>query len=213
MDKTAQIVIPAKHQYLGPFHDGLALFRNGSGDVFTRFGFLDRCGEEAIPAVFHSARGFSDAARVGSLWGYIEPSGIFKITPRFEARRIEPRRPEDTEIGSFNQGLAYVREGNGYGFVDKTGNFVTRDDFDEADGFREGRERVRLKQQKRCGYIDPSGAVVIEPRFASASCTSRRGWPQLKKGKTGPTFQKVRPPSNSIRWSRGLYRFGWKYGH
>jgi hypothetical protein len=127
---------------------------------------------------------------VGSLWGYIEPSGIFKITPRFEVTRIEPRRPEDTEIGSFNQGLAYVWGGNGYGFVDKTGNFVTRDDFDEADGFREGRARVRLKQQKRCGYIDPSGAVVIEPRFASASVYFSEGLASVKEREDRPDSSK-----------------------
>lgn len=86
IDRTGKVVIPAKHQYLGPFRDGLALFGDG-GLVMTKCGFLDRGGKEIIPAVFHKAKDFSEglaAAKVGSLWGYIEPSGVFRITPRFE---------------------------------------------------------------------------------------------------------------------------------
>ncbi|MGO8795040.1 MAG: WG repeat-containing protein [Candidatus Sulfotelmatobacter sp.] len=115
---------------------------------------------------------------------------MFKITPRFEATRLGTKRPEDTEIGSFSQGLAFAWGGNGYGFIDKTGNFVTKNDFEEADGFREGRARIRLRQQKRFGYIDLSGALVIEPRFPSASVYFSEGLASVKEKEDRPDFSK-----------------------
>jgi hypothetical protein len=193
IDKTGNVAIPAKYPYVGDFHEGVALFRNGPGKASTRFGFLDRSGREAIPAVFHSAQRFSGglaAARVGSLWGYIEPSGVFKITPRFEATRLGPKGPRDTEIGSFSQGLAFVWGGNGYGFIDKIGNFVTRNNLEEADDFREGRARIRLTQQKRFGYIDLSGAVAIEPRFPSASAYFSEGLASVRGRESKPDYSR-----------------------
>ncbi|MGA9554960.1 MAG: WG repeat-containing protein, partial [Candidatus Sulfotelmatobacter sp.] len=193
IDKAGNVVIPAKYPYLGDFREGLALFRNGPGDALTRFGFLDRSGREVIPAVFHSAKCFSEglaAARVRDRWGYIEHSGVFNITPHFDASRIGPLRSEDTEIGNFSQGLAYAWGANGYGFIDKTGSFVTRDDFEQADDFREDRARIRLKQQKRFGYIDLSGSIVIEPRFPSASVYFSDGVASVKEKEDRPDYSK-----------------------
>jgi hypothetical protein len=193
IDKSGRIAIPAIYPIVSNFQEDLALFSNSPGVVQTRFGFLDRNGKEVIRAVFHRAKGFSEglaAARVGSLWGYIEPSGVFKITPRFEATRTGPKRHEDTEIGSFSQGLAFVWTGNGYGFIDKTGNLVTRSDFEKADSFREGRARVRLRQQKPFGYIDLSGAFVIEPRFPSASVYFSEGLASVRETESNPDYSR-----------------------
>jgi hypothetical protein len=191
IDKTGKVVIPAKHQYLGPFHDGLALFGDGPGLLMTRFGFLDRSGEEVIPAVLRSAKHFSEglaAARVGSLWGYIEPSGVFRITPRFEARHMGPKGARDTETGSFNHGVAFAWGGSGYGFIDKSGDFVTGNAFEEAESFREGRARVRLRQQECYGYIDLSGAMAIKPRFTSASVYFSEGLASVKEKEDRPDY-------------------------
>jgi hypothetical protein len=193
IDKSGSIAIPAIYPVVSNFHEGLALFSNSRQVVPTKFGFLDRNGKEVIPAVFHSAKSFSEglaAARVGSLWGYIELSGVFKITPRFQASGTGAEGPRDHEIGNFSQGLTFVWGGNGYGFIDRTGNFVTGNDFEEADGFREGRARVRLKQQKRFGYIDLSGAVVIEPRFPSASVYFSEGLASVKEREDNRDFSK-----------------------
>jgi hypothetical protein len=184
IDKRGTVVIPAKYPMVSNFQEGLALFRNGEGDSSTRFGFLDRGGNEAIPAVLHSANGFSEglaAAKVGRLWGYIEHSGVFKVTPRFEDRRPGLKRPEYTKIGNFSHGFAFVWAGNGYRFIDKSGSFATESDFEEANSFREGRARVRLRQQKRFGYINLSGAFAIEPRFPSASVYFSEGLASVKE--------------------------------
>jgi hypothetical protein len=135
-----------------------------------RYGYLDKSGSEVIPAVFHSAYGFSEglaAAKVGNLWGYIDPSGVFKVTPRFEGVRQGRHRLEDTRAGYFVNGLAPVWSGKGYGFTDSTGKFVIEGRFDEADSFRDNRALIQL--QWRYGFVDPSGRMVIETKFTYAT--------------------------------------------
>jgi hypothetical protein len=168
IDRAGNFVVEPKYDYMGPFKEGLALFRVRESER-VRYGFLDESGKEVIPAVFHSAYSFSEglaAAKVGNLWGYIVPSGVFKITPRFEGTRPGPKRPEDTRAGYFVSGLAPVWSGHGYGFIDTTGKFVIADGFDEANSFREGRAVVG--QGKRFGFVDAKGKMAIECRFTLA---------------------------------------------
>jgi|GEM_PF-2571262 hypothetical protein len=193
IDQAGNVVIPPKYPYVGRFRDGLALFRNGPGDETTRFGFIDRSGTEVIPAVFHRAKSFSEgmaAVRVGRLWGYIGTNGVFTITPRFDAIRNGPKRSERTQIGGFCEGLAVAWGGNGYGFIDKAGNFVTRSDFEEAEDFREGRARVKSAPRKRFGYIDRFGSVVIDACFPSASSYFSEGLASVKEKEDRPDYSK-----------------------
>ena len=88
VDAAGNFVVKPKYDYLEPFREEFAVFRLGKFQERKswRYGYLDKSGAEAIPAIFHSAYGFSEgsaAAKVGNLWGYIGPSGVFKITPQF----------------------------------------------------------------------------------------------------------------------------------
>jgi hypothetical protein len=90
VDRTGSFLLQPKYDYLGPLREGFALFKVGEFRVPGRYGFVDQKGVELTPAVFHNAYGFSEglaAAKVGNPWGYIDPSGVFKITPRFEGTR------------------------------------------------------------------------------------------------------------------------------
>jgi hypothetical protein len=158
--------VPPEYDAVGNFHGGLALFRIGELEK-ARFGFLDKTGAEVIPAAFHRARRFSEglaAARIGNLWGYVMPSGVFKIKPRFEGTRQGVRRTEETDAGCFSAGLAPVWSGEGYTFIDKAGEFVIGGAFDEARSFHD--DRALVKQAKLFGFIDTTGRMAIHPQFA-----------------------------------------------
>lgn len=171
IDTTGHFLLKPTYDYLESFHEGRAVFRLGKfGERQSgwRYGYLNKNGAEAIPAVFHNACGFSEglaAAKVGNLWGYIDSAGLFKITPRFEGTRQGLRRIEDTRAGYFRNGLAPVWSGQGYGFIDTTGKFVI-EGFDDANSFCEGRAVVG--QGKRFGFIDTEGRMIIECRFTLA---------------------------------------------
>jgi WG containing repeat len=172
IDRTGNFVLKPKYDYLESFSQGRAVFRVGKFQERQRwrYGYLDKTGSEVTPAVFHNAHGFSEglaAAKLGDLWGYINPSGVFKITPRFEGTRQGPYRPEETRAGCFANGLAPVWCGKGYGFADTMGNVVVEGRFDEAGSFHDNRALVQLGG---CyGFVDLSGRILIEPMFSYAS--------------------------------------------
>jgi hypothetical protein len=165
-----------------PFAKGVRCFELASLKNATtgwRYGYLDKNGAEAVPAVFHYACSFSEslaAAKVGNLRGYIDPSGLFKITPRFEGTRREPSRLEETKAGYFVNGLAPVWSGHGDGFLDTAGKFVIEGGFDEAmnlhgqmvieplfyspGSFQDG--LCLVETEDSIGYINKTGRVRLE---------------------------------------------------
>lgn len=165
IDRAGDLVVGTKYDYVGPFEEGLALIRIGECEK-ARYGFIDKNGAEVIPAKLHHAKRFSEtlaAVKVGNLWGYIVPSGVFKITPRFDGSGDGKRWP-DTRAGYFMNGLAPVWSGQDYyRFIDTAGKFAFDNGFEDANSFCEGRAVVRLN--KRYGFIDTKGEIVIECRF------------------------------------------------
>jgi hypothetical protein len=152
INQDGEFVIPPTYEYIGPFQNELALIRKGE-ERATRFGFINKTGAEAIPVKFHGARGFSGglaAARIVDLWGYVLPSGVFKITPRFNGARIGSYSASDLMPGFFADGLAPVFSDHGdFRFVGTTGQFEFDIGFDKANSFREGlalvkRGKIRL---------------------------------------------------------------------
>ncbi|MFP5235255.1 MAG: WG repeat-containing protein [Acidobacteriota bacterium] len=168
IDTDGNFVVRPIYDSIGPFENGRALARIGEGKE-ARFGFLDRAGAEVIPLTFRKARHFSEglaAVRVGELWGYILPNGVFQITPRFEATGNAKRYP-DTRAGAFAEGLAPVWVGQDhYRFIDTRGSFVFERGFDDANSFSEG--RAVAKQGNRFGYIDKDGKTIIACRYTLA---------------------------------------------
>lgn len=168
IDTSGAYVVPPNYDLLGPFEGGLALARIGEGKS-ARCGFVDRTGIEVIALVFQKAKHFSEglaAVKVGDLWGYILPSGAFRITPRFDGTGGAKRYP-DTRAGDFADGLAFVWTGQDrYRFIDTTGSYAFEKEFDDVGSFSEGYAVV--KQGNRFGYINKNGQTVIECRFTLA---------------------------------------------
>lgn len=168
IDKSGNFVVEPIYESIGPFESGRALVRTGEGRE-ARFGFIDPTGGEVIPLEFHKARRFSNglaAVKVEQVWGYILPSGIFQITPRFDGTGSAKRYP-DIRAGAFADGLAPVWAGQDYYmFVDTNGSFAFESGFDDANSFSEG--RALIKQSNRFGYIDKGGRTAIECEFTLA---------------------------------------------
>lgn len=67
---------------------------------------------------------------------------------------------------SFHEGLAAVRIGDKYGYIDKNGRVVIKPRFDYAQIFSEGLARIVVNH--RSGYTDKTGHIIISPRFHKA---------------------------------------------
>jgi hypothetical protein len=125
IDKLGHFVIQPQFDRVGPFSEGLAPVMYSG-----KMGYVDREGKFAIPARFAEAEPFSEglaAARTcpGALdsagvypngkhcdYGYIDRTGEFVIKERFYSG--EP----------FRGGLAQVHTRDGFGYINREGNFV-----------------------------------------------------------------------------------------
>ncbi len=74
-------------------------------------------------------------------------------------------------MGDFSEGLASVRIGDYWGFVNETGAVVIEPRFTHAASFSNGLARISFKSPEY-GYIAHSGVIVIQPQFAFAESFS-----------------------------------------
>ena len=132
IDHTGKVVIPPTWHYWGyapEFHSGLSYF-DGQ--------YVDATGKVVIDGVSGSdfSEGLAAATRKGEkLWGYIDTTGQFAISPSFEWGA-------DSSISSFSDGLARIETHGKSGFIDRSAAFVIKPEFLEAGDFSDGMARV-----------------------------------------------------------------------
>jgi len=105
------------------------------------------------------------------------------------------------EVRDFGEGVAPVKLGGKWSYIDPVGNTVIRPQLEAAMTFSEGLARVAVGGL--CGFIDHSGAFVIEPQFATVY-SFIRGY-QLTVGKSEDRRATSRRAVNAC-WSRQKVR-------
>jgi hypothetical protein len=88
-------------------------------------------------------------------YGYINKKGQFAINPQFDY------------VFNFSEGVAKVRNGKNFGFIDKKGTVVKKPEniIVVSEGFKEGMAGVNING--KYGFINRWGKVVIKPEFDS----------------------------------------------
>jgi hypothetical protein len=129
-------------------------------------------------------------------WGFIDRTGRFRIPPRFEGAR------------EFSDGVAYVWMWEGgrrrNGIVDTSGVLTELPEMNSYDvAFRDGLARFETPfgQERKYGYMDKRGNVVIPPQFFNAGHFAEgRAWVSVLKdrqwlyGYIDKTGEMVIPP-------------------
>jgi len=102
---------------------------------------------------------FSDGLarmEIDRTYGYMNTTGQVVISPRFTSGMT----------GDFHDGRARIECGERqWRFIDKSGGFIPGQ-YESASNFSEGLAAVRIN--KKWGYINTAGAMVIDPRFDTA---------------------------------------------
>ncbi len=151
IDPTGKMVISPRFVHGEPFHEGLAL-------VYTTWGVN----------VLGRAEGWDLFRRAG----YIDHTGKFVI----EARLTENAESFSEGVAAFQPGVA--TPGNSkWGYLDKTGKWAIKPQFEIATDFSEGLAAVEVLTGKEAsqkepthkwGYIEHSGNFAIRPQFFGA---------------------------------------------
>ncbi|MBX3130804.1 MAG: WG repeat-containing protein [Polyangiaceae bacterium] len=126
------------------------------------------------------------AASVGELWGYVDDRGSWVVEPRFQQAsafsegvaavrlagggfRFIDRDGDSRGDAEFDEaglhcgGLARVRRGDRWGYVNDQGALVIEARFEQARDFVEGLAAVRLGEAWT--WITPTGRALGEPRY------------------------------------------------
>jgi hypothetical protein len=134
-----------------------------------RYGYIDGNGKVVIKPVYLQAKDFAEGVAPvkvqEGIWSIINTKGEIVVT----WRNVD-------EINEFSEGLAVVRQGARYGYIDKK-QIVIPIKFDAADEFSEGLAAVAVREgstfmeklhNAKYGYIDKTGNIVIGCQFRSA---------------------------------------------
>ena len=107
--------------------------------------------------------GLHPVADAAGKWGFIDRTGRFRIPPRYNG------------AGQFSEGVAYAWFWEGErrkdGIVDESGKFTELPEVNDYSFiFRDGLARFQtpMGQERKYGYMDKTGRVVIPPQFSDS---------------------------------------------
>jgi hypothetical protein len=171
------------------FSNSGAEFHDGRLEIAASGGrYIDATGETVIDKNLDHGWDFSEglaaAMRKGErLWGYIDPSGEFAISPRFETS-------PNGYVYPFSDGLALIQVKGKFGYIDRTGTFVIKPELPHAGHFSDGLAPVVVEgsciymtdgpcagpelvgkpdadnlRSCKFTYIDRTGRVITDNRF------------------------------------------------
>lgn len=179
IDKTGRVVIEPKFEAAGDFSEGLAavmFFKpakkpDEAHDEDFDAGFIDANGKIVIKPQFEYFEDFSEGLAfvlIRGKMGAIDKTGRVVIAPQFDLPGPHYLRHwevleyyEGARPWVFSEGLAVVRKGARWGYVNKTGKWVIPPRFQKAQTFSGGLALVMVGN--RVGYVDQSGKYVWRP--------------------------------------------------
>lgn len=180
VDRAGRVVIPFRFRWACSFKDGRAVVAAPELDAHgsTRLGLIDRRGRWVVPAGKYDGLGTGSEGRWpfriqtsqadtkpsgffeedgigvpiarddGKRWGFLDANGTVVVEPKYR------------EVGSYSEGLCFVRDGNTPAYIDRQGRTAFRlpRNTDGAGGFRFGRALIGLHMgKKRQGKVGPFG--------------------------------------------------------
>lgn len=187
MNKKGDIVIPPLFDGAGAFSEGLAIVGFGEGEMVEN-AVIDKtgkiiCGKPDFFIMSNISDGLIGVYdKKNECYGYIDKTGkmVFKID--FENINEFNRYIENSfthsikdfgiELGAFSEGLAcagVAELGDElYGYIDKTGKYVIKPQFDYAGEFIGGLAKVSVTDlesfKSKTGYIDKTGKWIYVER-------------------------------------------------
>lgn len=156
INEEGKFVINPTYAAATVFSDGLAwvVAKNGAPTAINKKGEIkfSLSTAERVYLFSEGLAAFSVTDSTGVKFGYVDDSGVVKISPQFEA------------AGTFSNGRAWVMNKEGkYGFIDNTGKLIISYQFDDVGSFSQGYASVSLKDKS--GTIDEDGKYVVNPQF------------------------------------------------
>lgn len=165
IDKRGKFVVPPTYDIIEDMSEGLYLASKNE-----RYGFINARGEVIVSLKYTNALPFSQgvaAVAIDSNWFFIDQTGKQMFINRF------------LDVSSFSDSAcAVTQDGENWGYIDMTGNFIIEPKFESAEDFAGGFAIVSKKEK------DPKvKGLMISQRY--------------KIDKTGKQLEKLTAPKTS----------------
>lgn len=162
IDKDGKEVVPCEFDYIYPFSEDLAAFKDKKGN----YGFLDRNGKVALDlgTKYSDVQYFSDGyapVKKGEKWGYIDKKGKLVIPAKFD------------EVDDFIRGLAriYVTDAYGnrtIGMINKKGKIVVPVKYTDIEYKDGGEIKVGVTSpsfETKYGFLNKKGKMILPTKY------------------------------------------------
>lgn len=165
IDTSGNLIIPYKFDKVYSYNEDIAIVFNGTmnnwgNPVTGTYQFIDLNGKsiyKSTEQLFSFSEGFARVTSKGKI-GYINKDGKMVIPATWDS------------AGSFNEGLAWVKSGKNYYFIDANGektitcNVSNLNSNDPFGSFEDGMAYVRNTSYD-LGFIDKTGKLVIPIKY------------------------------------------------
>ncbi|MBI1288818.1 MAG: hypothetical protein GC178_14720 [Flavobacteriales bacterium] len=128
-------------------------------EIDRKWGYLDKKGHLSVAAKYDDATVFDNG------YALVKSKDKWLIIDKVGTEQPIQENVEDAK--HFQEGLAPVKVGDNYGFVNTTGKLVVEAKFKSVGYFVHGKAWAKTESGK-IGFIDPSGNWVIEPIYDAA---------------------------------------------
>lgn len=189
IDAAGKLVIKASYTRATNFKDGFAIVSRDDGKPF----YIDITGRKLAAPVFEEAWLFTDGlagVKINGKWGFIDRRGKLVIPAKFDS------------ADGFCRGRAVVGMRIGetikFGFIDKAGRYTLRPSVNYITAFADGialfSNNAKFVQRSTYfvvdggalyGLIDPTGKIIVEPKFDSISRFHEGFAEAVSAGRTG----------------------------
>lgn len=154
LDKQGRVAVSPQHLEVGVWSEKYWWSRNENG--YTLHDYDCKVLHQGWLKILEPANDMA-AVKTPDGWKYIDENfnTLLQLPPLYEW------------VGYFHEGLAAVKQGDAWGFIDASGREVIRPAYQKATDFREGLAAVELNEL--WGFIDVNGSMVIPPQYRSAA--------------------------------------------
>lgn len=162
IDEKGTVLTEKPYSFIGMYQEGRALFSQVDSQGMGRYGYLDRDGNEVIPARYENGTDFAEGRAVVRT-----KKNEFVLIGR-NGERLHTF--SYAFVGQPGDGLlVFQQTDNGqYGYVDEKGNVVITPRYLSAQTFQKGRAVVNMSfdySKNQYGLIDKKGNFIISPQF------------------------------------------------
>ncbi len=150
INANGDLKLKCNYDFLDQYHNSLLIARSGN-----KYGILDKNSDTIFPFIFDN-----------QFISCNSKTGQGQINGKYYLLDFENKTKKETnfdKISYFVEGLAAVKKGENFGYINQMGNLVIDVIYQNVWPFNKGLAAV--KQNYQWGFIDTTGKFVIEPQF------------------------------------------------